>query len=58
MTRSAKKNKLVTALPKFRGAKLTNIVDLAAAGVDGLEKLINLVVAHLLAQVGQDCVGC
>jgi hypothetical protein len=39
------------------GEEHTNVVDLAAAGVDGLEQLVDLVVAHLLAQVGQDC-GC
>lgn len=32
----------------------TNVVDLAAAGVNGLEQLVDLIVAHLLAQVGQD----
>jgi hypothetical protein len=35
----------------------TNVVDLAAAGVDGLEQLVNLIVAHLLTQVGQDWRG-
>lgn len=38
------------------GFWLTNVVDLTTAGVNGLEQLINLIVAHLLAQVGQDCV--
>lgn len=38
------------------GGLHTNVVDLAAAGVNGLEQLVDLIVAHLLAQVGQDCV--
>ena len=32
----------------------THVVDLAAAGVDSLEQLVHLVVAHLLAQVGEN----
>jgi hypothetical protein len=36
------------------GGLHTNIVDLAATGVDGLEQLVDFIVAHLLAQVGQD----
>lgn len=33
---------------------LTSVRNLAAAGVDGLEQLVDLVVAHLLAQIRQD----
>lgn len=33
---------------------LTGVVDLARAGVDGLEQLIDLFIRHLLAEVGQD----
>lgn len=30
------------------------IIDLATGRVDGLEQLVDLVIAHLLAQIGQD----
>lgn len=33
----------------------TGVVDLALARVDGLEQLIHLFVAHLLAQIREDC---
>lgn len=34
--------------------KHTHVVDLATAGVYGLEQLVHLVVAHLFAQVRED----
>lgn len=35
-------------------ARLTGVVDLSGAGVDGLQQLVNLLVCHLLAQVRED----
>lgn len=36
------------------GKLLTSVVDLARAGVDSLEQLIDLLIGHLLAEVRQD----
>jgi len=33
---------------------ITHVVDLSTAGVNGLEQLIHLVIAHLLAKICED----
>lgn len=37
-----------------KGARHTSVVNLAGTRVDGLEKLVDFVVRHFLAQVRQD----
>lgn len=44
----------ILASSRGQAGPLTSVVDLSGAGVDSLEKLIDLLVRHLLAQVRQD----
>ena len=36
------------------GANEVGVVDLAGAGIDGLEKLIDFLIGHFLTEVGED----
>lgn len=41
----------------FSEALRTNIIDFTGAGIGGLQKLVNLLISHFLAKVGEDCWG-
>lgn len=45
---------IVVSLVRQDSANQLGVVDLAGASVDSLEQLVDLLLGHLLAQVGQD----
>lgn len=55
MHRDKKSAGIVECLVGEDGADEFGVVDLARAGVNRLEKLVDFFIAHLLAQIRQDC---